>query len=746
MNSLLANIIKARFVRQILCFILFLVITVNARATVYTHDQCHFGTATASSQFSASYVANYGFDDVVNELNGWFTANNVTSGWLQYSFAFEKCIKKYCLKLRGYSTADDSAPKDWTFEGSNDGSNWTILDTRTNESGWSVYEERSYEFSNTSNYLYYRINITANNGSTFTGIAEMEMYEEALYIGNGGHESVWHFGFGASLDFRYDPPLAGTESTMSQWEGCSSISDENGDILFYTNGVSVWDATNSLMPNGTGLYGSNTSTQSSLVVPYPGNPNLYYIFTLYCNGDYDFGHKGLCYSVVDMSLNGGLGEIVSGQKNIELNNPHTEKITAVKHSNGTDIWVLTHDWGNNNFLAYQISALGINTSPVTSSVGISHYDSSSGWYSSGYMKVSPDGTRLAVNVLGAHTTQVFDFDVSTGIVSNPMTLSTSRNYAYGIEFSPDGTKLYTTAWEHNNILQYDLSLGDEASIIASEVEIAVSAVAGGSNYSGLGALQVAPDGNIYVSKDANGIYGNVNDLNGWLGIITSPNEAFDGSKADPVYIDNGVYLGGKASGIGLPTYIQTYFKPLPVTLVSFNAKCSNGFGKITWQTLSETNNDFFILEKSNGNEDFYEVARIKGAGSSNRVIDYLYTDNNLYSGDNYYRLTQVDFDGKQTVYNVITLNCDRSNDADATMYAYPNPFTDELNVVIENLNEPEFVLEIYDDLGRLIFSQKYENTGTQFRTKLNLKEYRPAVYNLRSRSEGNLLNTRVVKK
>ena len=186
--------------------------------------------------------------------------------------------------------------------------------------------------------------------------------------------------------------------------------------------------------------------------------------------------------------------------------------------------------------------------------------------------------------------------------------------------------------------------------------------------------------------------------------------------------------------------------PLPAELSYFTAVCNNQNGIITWQTLSETNNDFFILEKSNGNEDFYEVARIKGAGSSNRVIDYLYTDNNLYSGDNYYRLTQVDFDGKQTVYNVITLNCDRSNDADATMYAYPNPFTDELNVVIENLTEPEFVLEIYDDLGRLVFTQKYENNSLQFRTKLNLKEYRPAVYNLRSISEGSVLNTRVVKR
>ena len=128
------------------------------------------------------------------------------------------------------------------------------------------------------------------------------------------------------------------------------------------------------------------------------------------------------------------------------------------------------------------------------------------------------------------------------------------------------------------------------------------------------------------------------------------------------------------------------------------------------------------------------------------MIDYLFTDDNLYNGDNYYRLTQVDYDGKLTVYDAITINCDKSEEGEASIYAYPNPFTDELNVVIENLNEPEFVLEIYDDLGRLVFSQEFENTGSSFKTKLNLKEYRPAVYNLRSRSEGSVLNTRVVKR
>ncbi|NCC88132.1 MAG: T9SS type A sorting domain-containing protein, partial [Clostridia bacterium] len=187
--------------------------------------------------------------------------------------------------------------------------------------------------------------------------------------------------------------------------------------------------------------------------------------------------------------------------------------------------------------------------------------------------------------------------------------------------------------------------------------------------------------------------------------------------------------------------------PLPIELTFFKAGCLNNLSaEISWQTASETNNNYFVIEKSNGKEEFYEIARVQGAGNSNQALEYLFIDENLYSGDNYYRLTQVDYDGKHTIFNVITINCDKSEEGEASIYAYPNPFTDELNVVIENLKETEFVLEIYDDLGRLVFTQEFENTGSSFRTKLNLKEYRPAVYNLRSRSEGSVLNTRVVKR
>ncbi len=681
---------------------------------VYTQNQCLDGTASASSQYSSSYAPQYAFDGVVDEFNGWYTADGSTSGWLEYEFTTPKTIAKYTLKLRDYSTADESAPEEWTLEGW-DGSSWVILDSRTGITDWIPLDVKSYEFTNGTAYTRYRLNITANNGHSFVGIAEMEMYEEAVYIGGGGHESVWHFGFGAGVDFRYDPPLGIDGSNMDQWEGCASISDQQGDLLFYTNGVSVWNANHTTMPNGTGLYGSISSTQSGVIVPYPGDPDTYYIFTLYRNGDYESGHKGLCYSVVDITLDGGLGDIVSGQKNIELNNPNTEKITAIQHANESDIWVVTHDWGNDKFLAYLIDDTGLNTTPVESSTGIVHYDNSNGWYSAGYMKVAPSGDRIALNVLGAATTQLFDFNPVTGAVSNPMTLSTSRTQAYGIEFSPDGSKLYTTAWEYNNVLQYDLSLGDEASIAGSETEIGVSALSGGSNYNGLGALQVATDGNIYVAKDANGMGGSVNDLNSWLGVIESPNEAASGGKAGPIYKDNGIYLGNNASGIGLPTYVQTYFSPMPVEMIEFVADQTNDKGVLlTWKTMCEVNSKCFDIQRSADGIHYDRIGSVEAAGFSKELKTYVFTDTTIVVGTTYYyRLKQVDTDGKYAFYGPVSIYLNEEKPGFSVEDVYPVPFYDNICLKIRTSIDRKVKVNLKSASGQVLFNKTLRvNAGT----------------------------------
>jgi hypothetical protein len=173
---------------------------------------------------------------------------------------------------------------------------------------------------------------------------------------------IWYFGNNAAIDFNSGSPVALTNSAMNQYEGVSSIADDNGNLLFYTNGVYVWNANHQLMPNGTGLGGNQSTTQSALIVQQPGSTTLYYLFT----ADFELGPDGYNYSIIDISLNGGLGDVTL--KNTLIYTPSSEKLTAVNNSNGSDVWIITHS-DLNAFNVYTLSATGFNNVPVVSNVG-----------------------------------------------------------------------------------------------------------------------------------------------------------------------------------------------------------------------------------------------------------------------------------------------------------------------------------------------------------------------------------------
>ncbi|RJE90658.1 hypothetical protein D3P07_00675 [Paenibacillus sp. 1011MAR3C5] len=139
-----------------------------------------YGVVRASSTY-ASVSPYLAFDDSnTTEASAWIT-NATKAGWLEYEFISPKIITKYTLasqKFSGGSTVSElfaRAPKSWTFEGSNDGVMWDILDTQTNVSVWRDGVKSEFAITNTQSYLKYRINITENNGSTFTAIGEFEM-------------------------------------------------------------------------------------------------------------------------------------------------------------------------------------------------------------------------------------------------------------------------------------------------------------------------------------------------------------------------------------------------------------------------------------------------------------------------------------------------------------------------------------------------------------------------------------------
>ncbi len=196
----------------------------------------------------------------------------------------------------------------------------------------------------------------------------------------------WAFGNSAFIDFNIIPPKASSKISMNTRFGCASISSAGGKLLFYTQGNKVWGS-NAILPNGSGLLGDHLySAQSAIFVPYPDSSHLYYIFTL----PYP-GKSFVNYSIINLKLNSGNGDLDTNKKNISIPTKSMGKISAVKHSNRNDYWVLAPHANSNKIDAYLLTSKGIDTIPVSSNIGYKFSAINSNSYDSmfGYFKISP---------------------------------------------------------------------------------------------------------------------------------------------------------------------------------------------------------------------------------------------------------------------------------------------------------------------------------------------------------------------
>ncbi len=364
----------------------------------------------------------------------------------------------------------------------------------------------------------------------------------------------WYFGNGAGLSFATDPPTVMTDGAMSTDEGCATISDTAGNLLLYTNGLTVWNKNHQIMDNGTGLLGRETSTQSSLVVPYPGNDSLFYIFTTDGAGLFQ---KGFQYNIVNIRENGGLGKVTS--KNNLLVDMVCEKLTATHHSNGKDIWVLVHGFPNDSFYAYLVTEQGLINCPIISKIGSVHgipnqLGEISRFDAQGAMKFNIKGNLLAVSVFGLNKIEVFGFDNSNGRISYKASAK-GILLPYGLEFSPNSEFLYCTD-KGFNLLQFHLAYWQSDSITNSRRSLA------NSSDEIFNQLQLASNGVIYVSKDPPP--SNPFDT---LGQINNPNLEYPYCD----YIDSVARLQKNAL-LGLPNFITSYFK-LETNEIRYSLTC-----------------------------------------------------------------------------------------------------------------------------------------------------------------------------
>jgi len=307
-----------------------------------------------------------------------------------------------------------------------------------------------------------------------------------------GEGNMWTFGEGAGIDFNSGSPVSFSSSTTGS-EGSATVSDADGNLLFYSNGKSAWNRTHTMMPGASSLiptYPSST-TQACAIVPLPGSDSLFYIFSL---EDIGITEGGLYYSIVDMSLDGGMGDVISSETGVFITDDLCEKMTVVE---GTceNAWVIVHSRSVNEYYAYEITEDGISA-PVVSTIGTGDYEAG---YEVGVIKVSPDRTKMAAALYGypmggENGAEIYDFDITTGIVSNRQILIDGSSefyegYYYGASFSPDNSKIYFSSG--TQLVQFDLSLSTLAAIIASGTYIAPV---------GFGDMKIAPDEKIYVCR------------------------------------------------------------------------------------------------------------------------------------------------------------------------------------------------------------------------------------------------------
>lgn len=292
----------------------------------------------------------------------------------------------------------------------------------------------------------------------------------------GQYEQVWVYGSGCGMDFNQaspDPVIIPT-SIEGHGEASASVCDDNGQLLFYTNGFKVWDRNGIVMPNGNGLVNDpvispipidviSSTSQGAIIIPWPEKKGKYYIFSMTAfEAGVNIGR--LYVSVIDMTLNGGMGDVDPTAKGIFIGGGFTEHMTGVV-GDRCNVWLLVIDKVQEQLIAYSISSEGIDTSaPVASPLLPLNYYSPIG-----QMDVSPDRRKLAIPRAGIC---LYDFDPATGIATGKVELTYVSSIAYSTCFSPDNSKLYASFIPFFGIaagcFQFDLNAPDSLAIVNSK--------------------------------------------------------------------------------------------------------------------------------------------------------------------------------------------------------------------------------------------------------------------------------------
>lgn len=375
----------------------------------------------------------------------------------------------------------------------------------------------------------------------------------------------WALDFNKSPADTFTTKLRGSGGAAAVWNS-SSICGCDGKLLLYTAGSRIWNAEDSVLPNGGEYFCSLGYVQQALggiIIPMPGSTTKYYVFHFYST----YGNKTQCgyYSVVDMNLNNGKGDVEASNRHVFFYNFGIQDGDRVYfeltlNSNGIDFWLLGYDWTNNKIVVFKISSSGITQ---VSSIGLSAL----GVSSISKMKFNNSGTKLIfqtnVSLLSELT-----FNKNTGALSNftvkIFSNSNLKNSTFsqigfsGFQFSNNDSILYVTGFECNVN-----SSGNDANTFIYQIDY----YSGGQLYKNLYKVD-----SIYYIQPYNS-FGNR-----YLGIFKGPDQKIYGFKVNTIFqIGNpDVYGSGcnftrdfKIGIYNFPDSVSKRFIPLSASSVYF---------------------------------------------------------------------------------------------------------------------------------------------------------------------------------
>jgi hypothetical protein len=553
--------------------------------------------------------------------------------------------------------------------------------------------------------------------------------------------NYWCWGTGQGLNFNITDPATGypvsdTCAIPARHEGTASLCNSNGELKIYTDGMTVFNCCHQIMQNGTGLNGHNSSTESAIIVPDLNDNGRCFIFTT--DAMEPGGCDCLSYSVADLNANNGLGAVVL--KNVVLWTPVLEKLTAIKHANGRDVWVVAHEWDSNRFLAFLLTSSGLNTTPVISSAGVVHtgygYGSPGNNHAVGYMKASSNGKKLGCAIANQGGFQLFDFDNSTGIVSNPLTFTNNNvtrsifDDSYGVEFSPDNSKLYVRTLggtSGGGIVQVNLNAGSNAAIVSSATNIYPANTV-------MSGIQLGPDGRIYVGGTAQ-----------FIGVINFPNLSGLNCSYTPAAIKV------RSTAVGLPQTIVAPFSfsgscscNMAVSLDWMRFDCHRAGNEVVlrWTTSIPAGPGYFGIEKSSDGINFEQIGKTgSDPGSANH---YTYTDKSPCTGGCYYRVKYSGTGGKISYSEIRSVHLPGAEAGQLKFF--PNPVKAGVNalVKVEIPHSGPFKIRITDVLGRELYYTESISENKNGTVDLTVPHLYPGLYFIHLVAGSSVTTARVI--